>query len=267
MSGHVNRLLLRTFRNCTQARSLQRRLVPQRPLGSGDERCNHSDGGNNSLQSVASGNGGDGGSSRINLSRTALAIGVGIGGAVWLDTERQREQHPAASGTARAQNQPGSVLGTVLSTAQCASPAKLDGPRYRYNFIADVVEKSAPAVVYIEIMGRHPFSGREVPISNGSGFIVSREGLIVTNAHVVANKRGVRVRLANGEAYSATVQDVDQVADIATIKISSQHPLPTLPLGASAGVRQGEFGCHGEPIRSAEHHNVGHRQLRAEGWA
>ncbi|NXP60068.1 HTRA2 protease, partial [Chloropsis cyanopogon] len=110
---------------------------------------------------------------------------------------------------------------------------------------------------------RHPFLGRDVPISNGSGFLVSPDGLIVTNAHVVANRRRVRVRLASGEMYDAVVQDVDQVADIATIKIKPkvrvrvcvtavgtpgsgpsrcpQHPLPTLPLGRSAEVRQGEF--------------------------
>lgn len=111
---------------------------------------------------------------------------------------------------------------------------------------------------------RHPFSGREVPISNGSGFVVSPDGLIVTNAHVVANRRRVRVKLASGEQYDAVVQDVDQVADIATIRIKPkvrdtlpkgslplppsaypvplfQHPLPTLPLGRSSEVRQGEF--------------------------
>ncbi|NXX09914.1 HTRA2 protease, partial [Larus smithsonianus] len=96
--------------------------------------------------------------------------------------------------------------------------------------------------------------------SNGSGFLVSPDGLIVTNAHVVANRRRVRVKLASGEQYDAVVQDVDQVADIATIKIkpkvcstagetlpsfppirSPQHPLPTLPLGRSSEVRQGEF--------------------------
>uniref|UniRef100_A0A8C0FS44 Serine protease HTRA2, mitochondrial n=1 Tax=Bubo bubo TaxID=30461 RepID=A0A8C0FS44_BUBBB len=87
----------------------------------------------------------------------------------------------------------------------------------------------------------HPFLGRDVPISNGSGFLVSPDGLIVTNAHVVANRRHVRVKLASGEQYDAVVQDVDQVADIATIKIKPKHPLPTLPLGRSSEVRQGEF--------------------------
>ncbi|KAG8013363.1 Serine protease HTRA2 [Nibea albiflora] len=128
-----------------------------------------------------------------------------------------------------------------MPSARCASPFKPDSPRYKYNFIADVVEKSTPAVVYIEIVGRHPFSGREVPLSNGSGFIISSDGLIVTNAHVVANKRGVRVKLTNGAVYNATVQDVDPVADIATIKITASNPLPTLTLGQSSGVRQGEF--------------------------
>ncbi|KAK6295226.1 hypothetical protein J4Q44_G00344520 [Coregonus suidteri] len=131
--------------------------------------------------------------------------------------------------------------GNSLSGASGDVTRKQTGPRFKYNFIADVVEKSTPAVVYIEIVGRHPFSGREVPISNGSGFIISSDGLIVTNAHVVANKRGVWVKLTNGETYNATVQDVDQVADIATIKINAQHPLPTLSLGLSSDVRQGEF--------------------------
>ncbi|CAH2299023.1 Hypothetical predicted protein [Pelobates cultripes] len=94
------------------------------------------------------------------------------------------------------------------------------GARVSFNFIADVAEKTAPAVVNIEILGRHPFSRQEVQISSGSGFLVSSDGLIVTNAHVVANRSRVRVKLFNGECYEATVQDVDPVIDIATLKIS-----------------------------------------------
>ncbi|KAM6221468.1 serine protease HTRA2, mitochondrial isoform 4-T4 [Rhynchocyon petersi] len=95
-------------------------------------------------------------------------------------------------------------------------------PRSQYNFIADVVEKTAPAVVYIEILGRHPFSSREVPISNGSGFVVAPDGLIVTNAHVVADRRHVRVRLHSGDTYEAMVTAVDPVADIATLRIQTE---------------------------------------------
>uniref|UniRef100_A0A670JM26 Serine protease HTRA2, mitochondrial n=1 Tax=Podarcis muralis TaxID=64176 RepID=A0A670JM26_PODMU len=136
---------------------------------------------------------------------------------------------------------PPSAAGRRALAAPLAAPSPPGSPRATYNFIADVVERTAPALVYIEILGRHPFSGREVPISNGSGFVVSADGLIVTNAHVVANRKRVRVRLASGELYDAVVRQVDQVADIATIKINAKRPLPTLPLGRSSDVRQGEF--------------------------
>ncbi|CAN2388282.1 Serine protease HTRA2 [Pristimantis euphronides] len=114
-------------------------------------------------------------------------------------------------------------------------------PRKVFNFIADVAEKCGPAVVNIETLGRNPFSGREAVISSGSGFIVSADGLIITNAHVVANKRRVRVQLYNGDRYEATVCAMDPVQDIATIQITPKGPLPTLPLARSSEVRQGEF--------------------------
>ncbi|KAM5227647.1 serine protease HTRA2, mitochondrial isoform 2-T2 [Ctenodactylus gundi] len=153
--------------------------------------------------------------------RSWLAVALGAGGAVlWLLWGGGRGS-PA-----------------VLAAVPAPPPAS---PRSQYNFIADVVEKTAPAVVYIEILGRHPFSGREVPISNGSGFVVAADGLIVTNAHVVADRRRVRVRLPSGDTYEAVVTAVDPVADIATLRIQTKEPLPTLPLGRSADVRQGEF--------------------------
>lgn len=167
----------------------------------------------------------------------AVAVGLGLSGASLLSVQDEKDKD-ILQGTFSLRN---SVLNSILPVAQCASPYKPDSPRYKYNFIADVVEKSAPAVVYIEIVGRHLFSGRDVPVSNGSGFIISSDGLIVTNAHVVANKRDVRVKLSSGETYNAVVQDVDQAADIATIKIQPKHPLPTLRLAQSSEVRQGEF--------------------------
>lgn len=56
-------------------------------------------------------------------------------------------------------------------------------------------------------------------VSSGSGFIVSEDGLIVTNAHVLTNKQRIKVEVKDGAHYDAKVKDVDQKLDIALIKI------------------------------------------------
>ncbi|KAF4105605.1 serine protease HTRA2, mitochondrial-like isoform X2 [Onychostoma macrolepis] len=230
--SHVNRYLIRTITRCLRDSSRQPNVMTVRPLG----HFSNSSSGEEEREAravVSRRTSGGGGRS----ARLAAAFGLGLGGAA-LYSLRDEDNKDALQRTVAVRNL---LIDSLLPTVQCASPFKPDSPRYKYNFIADVVEKSAPAVVYIEIIGRHPFSGREVPISNGSGFIISSDGLIVTNAHVVANKRCVHVKLTNGETYNATVQDIDQVSDIATIKINAKHPLPTLCLGQSSDVRQGEF--------------------------
>ncbi|XP_035494316.1 serine protease HTRA3a isoform X1 [Scophthalmus maximus] len=119
--------------------------------------------------------------------------------------------------------------------------------RYKFNFIADVVEKIAPAVVHIELFVRHPLFGRHMHLSSGSGFVVTHSGVIVTNAHVVTTAAVVtgspqlRVQLHDGNAYEAVVRDIDRKADIATIKVNPQKRLPVLSLGRSADLRPGEF--------------------------
>ena len=68
---------------------------------------------------------------------------------------------------------------------------------------------------------RMVFSKREVAVASGSGFVVSEDGLIVTNAHVVANKHRVKVELKSGATFDAKITDVDEKADIALIKIDT----------------------------------------------
>ncbi|CAB0038720.1 unnamed protein product [Trichogramma brassicae] len=85
------------------------------------------------------------------------------------------------------------IKNAVLPGVSAASiiPTDVKSFRNRFNFIADVVETAAPSVVYIEIKDHKRidlFTGKPATASNGSGFIVQKDGLILTNAHVVINK-------------------------------------------------------------------------------
>lgn len=76
-------------------------------------------------------------------------------------------------------------------------------------------------------------------MAGGSGFIISPDGYIVTNAHVVANANKVEVILKDREPYDATIVGVDPTTDLAVIKIDEKD-LPTLSFGSSDNVRVGE---------------------------
>ncbi|XP_036382971.1 serine protease HTRA1 [Megalops cyprinoides] len=146
----------------------------------------------------------------------------------------------------RAENRRADITGTppviLIQKGRCDSGSlNPSSMRYKFNFIADVVDKIAPAVVHLELFRRLPFSQQEIPVSSGSGFIVSEDGWIVTNAHVLSNKQRIKVELKSGGQYDATVKDVDQKLDIALIKIESDNHLPVLLLGRSSDLRPGEF--------------------------
>ncbi|XP_048826985.1 serine protease HTRA3-like isoform X1 [Brienomyrus brachyistius] len=150
----------------------------------------------------------------------------------------------------RRAQQLGEAAPSQAHQGQCQSAAgssEPNSPRFKFNFIADVVEKIAPAVVHIELFLRHPLFGRNVPLSSGSGFIVSDTGLIVTNAHVVSSaapvsgQQQLRVQTQDGEVHEANIKDIDKKLDIATIKVTPQKKLPVLLLGHSADLRPGEF--------------------------
>ncbi|KAG8453453.1 hypothetical protein GDO86_000182 [Hymenochirus boettgeri] len=113
------------------------------------------------------------------------------------------------------------------------------------------LQKGHPPVVLVHKGGCqsdiHPLFGRNVPLSSGSGFIITDLGLIVTNAHVVTSSNTVsgrqylKVQLHNGDSYEATIKDIDKKSDIATIKVYPKKTLPVLMLGRSADLRPGEF--------------------------
>ncbi len=98
-----------------------------------------------------------------------------------------------------------------------------------------IYKKAAPAVVLIET---HDLKGQ--PSARASGFLVSADGRILTNYHVVAHTKQATVVLANGDAYDTVeVLDVDQRKDIAFLKIKAVE-LPFLVFGRSSTVEVGD---------------------------
>jgi serine protease Do len=74
----------------------------------------------------------------------------------------------------------------------------------------------------------------------GSGFIIRSDGIILTNAHVVAGATHVTVQLTNRRQYTAKVIGEDKVADVAVIKIPATN-LPTVKLGDSSTLQVGQW--------------------------
>ena len=76
--------------------------------------------------------------------------------------------------------------------------------------------------------------------AGGSGFVISPDGLVVTNYHVVEGASSVKVHLGDRD-YTAQVKGADKATDIALLKIDAGHPLRYIELGDSDGVRVGDW--------------------------
>jgi len=85
------------------------------------------------------------------------------------------------------------------------------------------------------------FTGTKNTESLGSGFLISSDGYILTNDHVVDNASAIRVQLVGGKTYPATVKGIDQKLDLALVKIDTDEILPTVKLGSSAQLEIGEW--------------------------
>lgn len=146
----------------------------------------------------------------------------------------------------------------ILANANNISPDSKTALFSDDNIITSSVKKTNPAVVSITIskdVPKYEFSNTDpfsilfgVPkqngttnqeIGNGSGFLVSEDGYIVTNRHVVDDKEAsYTVTLNDGKKHSAKIIAVDQVYDVAVIKIEG-NGYPTVTLGDSSKIELG----------------------------
>jgi S1-C subfamily serine protease len=168
---------------------------------------------------------------------------------------------------------PSSVQGLSPLPVTSVAVAKAIVPDSNYNFIAQAVNRTGPAVVRInstrtvtggqdtpdmlnDPMLRQFFGDqvpRRVPRSReergtGSGFIINKDGDIITNAHVVDGANKVSVILKDGRRLEGKVLGSDSLTDIAVVKITDQN-LPTVTLGTSNNLQPGEWAIAiGNPL-------------------
>ncbi|MCK5913696.1 MAG: Do family serine endopeptidase, partial [Desulfuromusa sp.] len=156
-----------------------------------------------------------------------------------------------------------------------AQDAGLDSLRETGKAFRSVAKQVGPAVVYIRVekeikqqgmadnpFGGHPFGDeffrrffgqppqqqgphKKVPqrreSGQGSGFIISADGYIMTNNHVVGDADKVTVQLLDGREYTAKIIGTDPPTDVALIKIDADEKLPFLPLGNSDQLEVGDW--------------------------
>lgn len=77
--------------------------------------------------------------------------------------------------------------------------------------------------------------------SLGSGFLIDKEGYILTNNHVIADAQDIKVKLDNGKEFDGEVIGTDSKTDIALIKIKATEELPVVKLGDSEAIKVGEW--------------------------
>ena len=108
--------------------------------------------------------------------------------------------------------------------------------------VADVVERVRPAVValVVKVMALDFFGSPRTSFGSGTGVIISPEGYVITNNHVIEDAVEILVTLDNGEQVEAELVGADALSDLAVLRIpGSDHP--SLPLSEDVPMRVGEW--------------------------
>ncbi len=164
------------------------------------------------------------------MRRIVFVLGIGLGGAA-CDTGAPPLRSAFAADTPQV----------AVSLAES-----------RRTAITEAVARVAPTVVTVQTERRERVpadafemffggrSGERSAASIGSGFIIRSDGIIITNAHVVSGAADVAVALRDGTTYRATVLGIDEMNDIAVLRIEAAA-LPVAPIGDARDVLVGEW--------------------------
>lgn len=116
--------------------------------------------------------------------------------------------------------------------------------------LAPLIEAVEPAVVNVYVTTRHAvpalyqmygYPSQQVVQGQGSGFVISPDGMILTNNHVIQGATELKVKFDSGDEYAATVAGADRGSDVALLQIKAGKVLPYLKLGDSDAARVGDW--------------------------
>jgi len=157
---------------------------------------------------------------------------------------------------------------TLPTQAPAAPSTPTGGGAQASGLVQDVLARVGPAVVSIEVAGTNGFFGGGA----GSGFVITADGNVVTNAHVVASGDEVTVVLPSGERLPATVIGADESRDLALLDVEATG-LPVAELGSSDALAVGDqvvaignaLGFGGSPTVTSGIVSALDRTISAEG--
>jgi len=120
----------------------------------------------------------------------------------------------------------------VVPTREQFNPMVPRGSPFE-EFFRDFMERQQP--------GDQQPRGQRRGTALGSGFIISPDGLLVTNNHVIENADEIKIEMLNGNILDATVLGTDPKTDIALLKVNSKSSLPFVEFGNSDNARVGDW--------------------------
>lgn len=149
----------------------------------------------------------------------------------------------------------GAALGVVASSTSANTPRALPQDYNPARSLAPLVENLSPAVVSVTIAQSLPVELDQLPswmqipegaeeqlrTGQGSGFLISADGYLLTNNHVVSEAESVTVTLQDGRSFDADVIGTDENLDIALVRIEDTAPLPYVELGQASRSRVGDW--------------------------
>lgn len=122
------------------------------------------------------------------------------------------------------------------------TPPPAQTPAQFLPSIADVVAKVRPSVVTIntEVVTYDIFNRLFTQKGAGSGWIIDKDGIIVTNNHVVEGAKTITITTADGQTFTAETVSADALSDLAVVKVNARN-LTAVSVGNSAKLRVGDW--------------------------